>query len=214
MKKKLFMGSIVIAVLMGIIGNVSASPMNESFENGLNGWYSSSLAGGVDVVTTTTAFDGNKYFATDGDYFAMLSGTTLLWTDIVWSAGDTISFDWAFLSGDSKGHNDFSIAVLVNANSWDFNSELLSDTVAIGTHGDTGWRSYSFDTSSVNGGGFIGFAVIDNGGTLGTYLHPSSLLIDNMQITEAPLPEPATLLLFATGLLGLVGVGAKNRKLT
>ncbi len=69
------------------------------------------------------------------------------------------------------------------------------------------YTSYLFDITALVGGGGtfdLRFAEVDNSGNL-------NLGVDNVSILVTAVPEPSTLLLLGTGLIGLVGYSRRKR---
>ncbi len=203
MKKFLTFLCAVMPVL-GMIGSAGAvSFQNGSFETGdFTGWDVITSAGGsVSVVT------GNSGFGpTDGTYFANLVANSKISQDQIWSAGETISFDWNFNANDYLPFNDYSIFSIISTNGSMLFNYTLANVAATGNFNATGWNTYQY-TFATAGSGSIGFGVYNFGDTI----YDSQLYIDNVGGT-APVPEPATILLMGSGLLGLVGYSCKRKK--
>ena len=117
-------------------------------------------------------------------------------------AGDILSFDWNFLTSQSpsSSFNDFGLFTLDGTASK--LGDTFSPTVGSGTTfiDETGFGTFSF-TISATGMHTLGFAVID----VGDQFVNSGLLIDNVQITSAVVPEPNTLTMALSAALVLLG---------
>src|SRR5690606_298052 len=150
------LSALLLAGAASVAMNATALPMgNLGFESGLTGYSTSGS------VTTDNSHDG--YTATQGTRFARLtsSGTStggvggtngsVLSTNVSFAAGDSLTFDWAFLAGDYLPYNDFSIFI-ADA------QYKLSDVAAVGSNGDSGWNSFPWTAAAALGGhiSFVG----------------------------------------------------------
>lgn len=194
------MSSLVMGlVILGMTCVVNAAPVsviNGGFETGdFTGWSSISY-GGQAVVMGDSGF-----LATEGQYFANLYADSLMSQATSWQAGDTLSFDWNFNANDYMPFNDFSIFKIVTGSSTLFDL-TLANVASVGDFNATGWNTYTY-TFATAGTGSFAFGVYNNL----DWIVPSQLYIDN--VNTAPVPEPATLFLFGSGLVGLV---IKKRK--
>lgn len=199
----------VMLLIMGMFFAVNANAAifsNGSFETGnFNSWSDDPTTGSTAVVTSSTASlsgSGNVYTATEGNYFAELTADSSISQSIAWSAGETMTFDWAFLAFDYSPYIDSAFFSLFDGTTL-LKALTLADVSTVGDYGDTGWNTFSY--SFVNAGsGLISFGVanlLDNS-------VDSKLLVDNLTPTN-PVPVPAALLLFAPALLGFLGLRRK-----
>lgn len=169
----------------------SATITNGNFSAGLTGWSTQgnvSTSSGYAVLTSAgSGVSTGSFGGTNGSILSQAINA---------SAGDTISFSYNFLAGDYLPFNDFSLVV------GDSNT-LLSNVASVGNYGTTGWTTYSFVAAS----NFTNlFFIISNSGDWGV---DSSLYIDNVTVTNTPIP--AAVWLFGSALTGLVGIGKRKQ---
>ena len=205
MKKQL----LAAAVLAGISTAASALPVvNGSFETGdFSGWNTSTSSAGS---ATSVVTSDNGIAATDGSYFAAISGDALMTQEQTWNAGDSVSFAFNFYGNDFE-INDYSYFTVHDDVAGDTTLALASiyptatpdgkAFLSSGPYSSTDWQTfvYTFQTA---GSGYIGFGVNNAVNTLSG----SSLYVDNITPTTSgpsSVPEPATFALFGLGLAGL-----------
>jgi hypothetical protein len=220
-KKMLLLFTLVCTLTMPLVSN--ADVINGGFETGdLSGWtldgFGQATGSGIGVTPTEGGYQADV--ETTGNLTALApavaaslgvpgaaihalgAGTpvngTGLSQDVTVSAGDTLSFDWNFLTDELSEDpifNDFGFFTISGL------AFLLAshdgstyDTVSppAGYEGQTGWatQSYTFPSAGTYTIGFGVFNVGDAG-------HDSALLLDSIVI---PTPEPSSLVLLALGL--------------
>jgi len=197
------MKKLIAALLIGFSANVFAIPMdNLGFESGLTGY---TTAGDVSTVGGAVAVGGTVYSPTEGASMAQLTGCGVntaqyggtcgatMTTTLTLYAGQSFSFDWAFLGGDYIPFNDFSLFV-------GDTGYLLSNIATVGDYGDSGWQTFTW-VAAADFSGDITWVVSNFSDTA----LQSTLLVDNIQTVS----EPAMLALFS---LGLIGLGVARRR--
>jgi PEP-CTERM motif len=200
-----------------------AAVVNGGFETGdLTGWTlvgsGQSTGSGIGVTPTAGSFQG--YIETTGNFTALAPAVvaslgvggiaiaglgagaptngTGLSQDVMVSAGDTLSFDWNFLTdelNEAATFNDFgfftidgSALLLASRNSSTYDTVLPP----AGFDGQTDWatQTYTFTSAGLHKLGFGVFNVGDSG-------HNSVLLLDAVSIG---VPEPSSIVMLGIGL--------------
>jgi hypothetical protein len=131
-----------------------------------------------------------------------INGSAIYRTFLI-SAGQTLSFNWNFVSDElteTPTFNDFafmtinsgtpSLLASRNTSTWNFVSPPP------GFDAQTNWAGYS-QTFAVGGSYTFGFAALN----VGDAGHNSALLLDNFQLS--PVPEPTTAALVVSGAVFL-----------
>lgn len=223
------------SVLLASSGMASATIINGGFEDGdFTGWstigatsietaaFGSGPTGGTyDALLTTgegsvtdAALEGFLGLTGGSLDFVSPSGQDVTEGSAIFqtfgaSAGDVLTFDWNFLTDEIPAPLEvidyaffdlFYLDVLADA---DINNTTLVSSASIYAD-ETG-----FSTESINllGSGLytIAFGVVDTQ----DYAYDSALLVDNVALNAASVPEPSTLALIG---LGLAGIGFRRRK--
>ncbi|WP_013630488.1 PEP-CTERM sorting domain-containing protein [Rubinisphaera brasiliensis] len=215
-----------------------------------NGGFESPLAGDWTVVGTASSALLAGATPTEGSQYAFLNtiggdpsvaaientlgltpgtltgaqGGAAIYQDVTLNAGETLSFDWRFLSelSDNSLANDFAFWSLT-PNGIPGGYTQLADTFDVGADPvgtfDYSTSDFSPAASSLiasDGTYRLGFGVMNYGNNLDAF--PSGLLIDNISISgssPAAVPEPGTLAMLGISTLGFgMGYVRKRKKIT
>jgi VCBS repeat-containing protein len=109
--------------------------------------------------------------ASQSGYYANATVGSALSTDVYLTAGQTLSFDWRFATGDYRPYNDFAFIAVSSS------VTKLADVFAVGDYGALGWQTFTY-TATTSGNHTVGFGVLDTGDSA----VPSTLTIDNVVI--------------------------------
>lgn len=218
------------AVLVAAALPALAAPIsNPSFESTANGtsWIASLPGWTSDPSTTAGAqrvglfFILGNYTATDGSAFAAITnngtGSQAIQSSTFTIRNQRIEFDYVYATkNDPSGttHLDpFTVSLITTGGGtetvYDLTGDLTNGQIGTspfngGTTFDSGWQTFSIDTSALIGQtAQIEFRIGDTteGGGV------SGVLLDNV----AQIPEPGTFLLFGAGMLGLTAWARRRR---
>ncbi len=155
--------------------------------------------GALDALSATTPGGGD---ATEGSAISQV---------LMVNAGDILSFDVNFLTNEftpEDSFNDFSFFLSFG------DSTLIADTNAVFALSptrfdeETGFLTIT-QVIPTSGTFTLGFGVLD----VGDMIVDSAILVDNVFIDSViPNPEPGTMMLMGSGLLGLLGYGWRRKQ--
>ena len=191
------------AYAIGYIGNAG-------FENHtvLADWAIKDIGGGSAGVVSSATLPINPtpktetFTAVEGSYMAKLIGTSYISQVISWQTGDTISFSWNYYTPDPNT-GDTSIFSIKSGGEAIFAHTVKDHKKA------TGWNSFSY-TFEGDGSGEVQFGAY-NANTGTQAIQRPILLIDNIRTTSA-VPIPSSALLLGSGVIGLLGIGSRKKK--
>ena len=193
----------------------AAGVSNAGFETGdLTDWtFTSGFVEAVmeaDDAVVTPPF-GEHFTPTEGSYFARLtagsdSGDFAVYTTLSQAFELTefsqLTGDAAFLAFDSLPYDDDAFVRIFDGAT--HHVLFASNVSAVGDFGHTHWTPFA--SGRLGPGMYILEAGVRDGLDFGA---SSQLLLDNIQITTAPVPEPAS---WALLIAGFGGVGAVVRR--
>ncbi len=208
MKKQLIGLGVAVLLFGGVVSANANLITNGSFEGGPSTGFElhSSIYTGINGWTVTGGsidWIGNYWEASDGNNSLDMNGTsagTILSDFFATSIGTeyVVTFDMAGNPVGTQGAMDLGLTINGIQNLFSFDTTDRTKT-------DMGWSSVSASFTAIANTTQIQFSSLETG-------HGGAAL-DNVVVGLAdPIPEPATMLLFGTGLVGLVGSRLRKKK--
>lgn len=179
----------------------------------IEGWTAGTGTAGIEIQrnTVVTAHTSPQYVELDSHNLS--NSNSAMYQEIKLEAG-TYNLDWMYHARTNNNDDDNGIEFFVTADTWDsgapylkpdstdyfyYNSISKKDNTQISVWEQVSW---SF-TLTENANYRLWFGAYGNDNTLGGFVDSVSL---------NPVPEPTTMLLFGTGLIGLAGVVRRKKK--
>jgi hypothetical protein len=180
-----------------IAGQTSATGFYGSFSL----WNQSNASNGLNNAapgnTNYLALDSD-YPASDGQHNATAAVTQTISGLVV---GQTYNVSFAWAGAQQQG---FDGATTDNLTVSLGGSSQTTNTINVANHGFSGWITQTFGFIATSSSEVLSFLA---GGSPAV---PPFVLLANVSVTQAP--EPASVAVLLTGLLGVIGLGATRRR--
>ena len=171
--------------------------------NSLPYWFKGSNTLGIEIqYNTIVGAHSPKYYVELDSHGGQNTNSSIFQT-VVLDAG---KYDLSFMyhARTNGGDNDNGIQALLSGQGG--STVINSVSKKLSDMGKIVWEQINWTFTVASSGTYdIGFAAYGNPNSLGGF-------IDSVSLNTSPVPEPATMLLFGTGLAGLAGVTRRKKK--
>lgn len=197
--KKIRIMLLFLSTFILLCSLANAELINGGFEDGLNGWI---LNSGIGNAVTGYSSTSLSLLPQEGSYFLQLEHSNMFPGDLTQSvtlnAGDVVS---GWLASEVAGTSIAWISVEYDSS---------SERIWASSTGSTTWTYWNWMAPETNTYTLRLYA-------LATGIPPapiySNLFVDNISVASVPIPEPASVLLLGSWMLGLAGLTRKLCKI-